>query len=254
MKKTMVIGMILAGVLGGFAGVDNVAILFSSQGPDFYADGEPVRDGEVYALVWTPAGATFGGIDADGKAVPPSVVALKAPVAKGGRCPDVLYEIDEGDAKANYPGGTWGVCLLDTRKFKSDADGVIVKDALTGKPVVESWGLNGNPVNGYGEMAANVSVRLGSVGGAPVAEVVASEVPESAKGFKFEKIDFAGDNVLYHVSGSSSNLRYGITAGDRPDDLKPDGTERYGKTGGDLVIIRPRKAGGEFLGLNLIRK
>ena len=252
--KKLLTGLVLVGALGAFAGVDNVAILFSSKGPDAYADGEPVRDGEVYALVWTPDGATFGGIDADGKAVPPSVVALKAPVAKGGRCPNVLYEIDEEDAKANYPGGTWGVSLLDTRKFKSDADGVIVKDALTGKPVVESWGLNGNPVNGYGETAANVSVRLGSVGGAPVAEVVASEVPESAKGFKFEKIDFAGDNVLYHVSGSSSNLRYGITAGDRPDDLKSDGTERYGKTGEDLVIIRPRKAGGEFLGLNLIRK
>lgn len=253
MNKILMMGMVLAGVLGAFAGVDNVAILFSSKGPDAYADGEPVRDGEVYALVWTPDGAKFGGIDADGKAVPPSVVALKAPVAKGGRCPNVLYEIDEGDAKANYPGGTWGVYLLDTRKFKADADGVIVKDALTGKPVVESCGLNG-PVNGYGETAANVSVRLGSVGGAPVAEIVASEVPESAKGFKFEKIDFAGDNVLYHVSGSSSNLRYGITAGDRPDDLKSDGTERYGKTGEDLVIIRPRKAGGEFLGLNLIRK
>ena len=254
MNKILMMGMVLAGVLGAFAGVDNVAILFSSKGPDAYADGEPVRDGEVYALVWTPDGAKFGGIDADGKAVPPSVVALKAPVAKGGRCPNVLYEIDEGDAKANYPGGTWGVCLLDTRKFKADADGVIVKDVLTGKPAVESCGREGNPVNGYGETAANISVRLGAVGGAPVGEVVASAVPESAKGFKFEKIDFAGDNVLYHVSGSSSNLRYGITAGDRPDDLKPDGTERYGKTGEDLVIIRPRKAGGEFLGLNLIRK
>ena len=254
MNKILMMGMVLAGVLGAFAGVDNVAILFSSKGPDAYADGEPVRDGEVYALVWTPDGATFGGIDADGKAVPPSVVALKAPVAKGGRCPNVLYEIDEEDAKANYPGGTWGVCLLDTRKFKSDADGVIVKDALTGKPVVESWGLNGNPVNGYGETAANVSVRLGAVGGAPVAEVVASAVPESAKDFKFEKIDFAGDNVLYHVSGSSSNLRYAVKTGDKPGDLKSDGTERYGKTGGDLIIIRPRKADGEFLGLNLIRK
>ena len=251
--KKLLTGLVLAGALGAFAGVDNVAILFSSKGPDAYADGEPVRDGEIYALVWTPDGAKFGGIDADGKAVPPSVVALKAPVAKGGKCPKVLFEIDEEDVKANYPGGTWGVYLLDTRKFKSDADGVIVKDAQ-GKPIVESCGLNGNPVNGYGETAANISVRLGSVDGAPVEAAVASAVPESAKGFKFEKIDFVGDKVLYHVSGSSSNLRYGIAAGDRPDGLKPDGTERYGKTGGDMVIIRPRKAGGEFLGLNLIQK
>lgn len=253
MKKTVLMGMVLAGALGAFAGVDNLAILFSSQGPDAYADGEPVRDGEVYALVWTPSDGTFGGIDADGKAVSPSVVALKAPVAKGGKCPNVLFEIDEADVKANYPGGTWGVYLLDTRKFKSGEDGVIVKDAQ-GKPVVESCGLNGNPVNGYGETAANISVRLGSVGGAPVPETVASAVPEDAKDFKFEKIDFVGDKVLYHVSGSSSNLRYAVKTGDKPGDLKSDGTERYGKTGGDLIIIRPRKADGEFLGLNLIRK
>ncbi|MBQ0033450.1 MAG: hypothetical protein KBT68_11720, partial [bacterium] len=195
----------------------------------------------------------FGGIDADGKAVPPSVVALKAPVAKDGKCPQVLFEIDEGYAKANYPGGTWGVYLLDTRKFKSDADGVIVKDAQ-GKPIVESCGKAGNPVNGYGKTAADISVRLGSVGGAPVEATVASAIPESAKGFRFEKIEFVDDNVYYHVSGSSSNLRYGITAGDRPDGLKSDGTERYGKTGGDLVIIRPRKPSGEFLGVNLIQK
>ena len=253
MKKTLLMSLVLAGALGAFAGVDNVAILFSSPGPDAYADGEPVRDGEVYALVWTPSKATFGGIDADGRAVPPSVVALKAPIAKGGKCPNVLFEIDEADVKANYPGGTWGVYLLDTRKFKSDADGVIIKDAL-GKPIVESCGLNGNPVNGYGETAANISVRLGTVGGAPVEATVASAVPEAAQGFKFEKIEFVGDNVHYHVSGSSSNLRYGVAAGDKPDDLKSDGTARYGKTDGDLIIIRPRKAGGEFLGLNLIQK
>ena len=74
MKKTMMMGMVLAGTLGAFASVDNVAITFSTPGSDTYRDGRTVLDGECYALVWTPAGATFGGIAADGAAVSPSKV------------------------------------------------------------------------------------------------------------------------------------------------------------------------------------
>ena len=61
MKKTMMMGLVLAGALGAFAGVDNVAITFSTPGPDAYRDGRTVLDGECYALVWTPTGASFGG-------------------------------------------------------------------------------------------------------------------------------------------------------------------------------------------------
>ncbi len=32
---------------------------FSTLGPDCYADGTIVRDGECYALVWSPTGTTF---------------------------------------------------------------------------------------------------------------------------------------------------------------------------------------------------
>ena len=65
MNKTTMMGLVLAGALGAFAGVDNVAITFSTPGPDTYKDGRQVLDGECYALVWTPTGAAFGGIAAD---------------------------------------------------------------------------------------------------------------------------------------------------------------------------------------------
>lgn len=184
-----------------FAGMDNVVIAFSTQGPDTYEDGTTVLDNEYYALVWTPTGATFAGIDSSGAAVTPSKVVLKAPVAKGGKCPDVLFEVNSDYAKANYPNGTWGVYLLDTRKFKTNAEGIIQQG------VVESWGRPGNPVNGYGEVGAQIKCASGvaSLGVAsPVATDVSSATPEAGKDVKISKIDVDKDYVYLHVTGSLS--------------------------------------------------
>ena len=246
MNKILMMGMLLAVALGAVAGVDNVAITFSTPGPDVYRDGRAVLDGECYALVWTPTGATFGGIAADGAAVLPSKLVLKAPVAKGGRCPNVLFEIDEDYAKANFPGGTWNVVLLDTRRFATDADGVIVKGE-DGLPKVASWGTGSSVVNDYGAAGSAV---VGTLGAASAADAVVSGSGAAfPKGFGKPKItDFRiiDGNVYITVKGSHGSMRYGVRSGKRIDALAGDDESRYGKTGGELIIVKPQRGESGF--------
>lgn len=230
-----------------FAGMDNVVLAFSTQGPDKYADGTAVVDGECYALVWTPAGATFAGIDSTGAAVAPSKVVLKAPVAKGGKCPDVLFEVDSDYAKANYPGGTWGVYLLDTRKFKTNAEGIILKGE------VASCGLPGNPVNGYGEVGAKIScasgvASLGVTGS--VSTGIPSATPEAGQNVKINKIDVDKDYVYLHVTGTLSSQIYGVQSGSKPGSLTPGEDLRYGQTGGEMIIVKPKTGDTGFFQVN----
>ena len=240
MKKSVAV---LFSVLSAaaFAGMDNVVVTFSSVGPDTYKDGTTVVDGESYALVWTPDGATFGGIKADGTAVPPSKVALTAPIAKDGKCPRVMFQIDEDYAKANFPGGSWGIYLLDTRVFATDANGVVQKDAQ-GKNIVT--GVSGKSVKGYGEVAAIDGTSLAQV----AVSTPASAGLASMANVRIRDIKFVGDNVLLYVEGANAG-RFELSIGSQPSTLVPDGKDRVG-TLEELIIARPKTAGGEFFQIN----
>jgi len=144
MKKILTVSLFTStfSVLSAFAAATDTMITFSTKGPDKYADGTTVQDGECYALVWTKTGAAFAGITADGKAVDTenSAVLVAAPLAKGGRCPTVVFEIDAGLAEG-CKGGAYGVYLLDTRLANGRVGGLNVQ----GDPVA---------VNGWGAVAA----------------------------------------------------------------------------------------------------
>ena len=250
MKKSMV--AVFAGLVSAaaFAGINNVLVTFSTVGPDFYADGSQVRDGECYALVWTPSGSAFAGINADGTAAGDSKVVIAAPVAKDGKCPAVTFQVDEDYAAANYPGGTWGVYLLDTRKFAADADGVIIKGE-DGKPVVESVG--GSTVNGYGAVATLSDSKMVSASASgSVNAATASTAPASAANLKINDIRFVGDNVYLYVTGSLSCLQYALQTGDKPNELvaPADGKAQYGKDDGEMIIVTPKKPGAQFFKVN----
>lgn len=250
MKKSAV--AVVAGFMSAvaFAGMNNVLVSFSTVGPDTYADGAQVRDGECYALVWTPAGSTFAGINADGTAAGDSKVAIAAPVAKDGKCPPITFQIDEDYAKANFPdGGTWGVYLLDTRKFAADADGVIITGE-DGKPVVESVG--GAVVNGYGAVKTLSDAKMVSASAnASVNAASASVAPAGAANLKINDIRFVGNNVYLYVTGSLSCLQYGLQTGDKPNELAPaDGNAQYGNDDGEMIIVTPKKPGAQFFKVN----
>jgi len=242
-KSLMMLGAAMMAAMA-FAGADNVIISFATPSPDKYADGTQVADGEVYALIWTAAGKEFAGVNGDGTLVgTDSKIVVKAPVAKDGKCPQILFRIDEDYVKANYPGGTWGVYLLDTRTFVVDEDGVIAKDG-EGKPAVKS--VNGGAVKGWGKVGDSVS---GSATASISVAAGASAGTASAANIKIERIAFDVDNVLLYVSGADAGI-YQLSSGDAPGALAADGKDRSGDGSGEAIIIRPKKAGGEFFQVN----
>ena len=54
MKKSVIAVFAGLAATAAFAGMNNVLVSFSTVGPDCYADGATVLDGECSALVWTP--------------------------------------------------------------------------------------------------------------------------------------------------------------------------------------------------------
>ena len=103
MKKTVFSA--LAAILVGtaFAAANDTLVMFSTKGPDTYADGTQVLDKECYALVWDKDSEPFS-VAADGTTTGGDIV-LFAPFAEKGRCPKVLFEVDaalrrHGDARS----------------------------------------------------------------------------------------------------------------------------------------------------------
>ena len=231
-----------------FAGMNNVIISFSTPGPDKYSDGTVVLDGEKYALVWTPAGESFAGISSDGSAGASKVV-LAAPVATGGRCPNVLFQVDEDYASANFKDGSWSVCLLDTRTYELDKNGKPVLDA-SGNRVVKAWGKNSNVVNGYGvvgvakTVAGGVLETAGGVAAAsetPASDTAAPEI----KGISFD------DNYVYvKIASTSPAFKYTLLSGDTPNAVANEGDSGFGSEKTDIILVSPKKPGGDFFKVN----
>ena len=123
--------------LAVLAASDDYLLTFSTPGPDRYVDGTIVPDGECYALVWAPAGKAFSGFNADGTAASAlDRVVLAGPLALGGKCRDSIFQVPKAEYDA-LEGGTWSVCLVDTRRANGVPAGV--KD---GKPLrVNRWGF-----------------------------------------------------------------------------------------------------------------
>ena len=252
MKKSMI--AILAGLVSAVAlaaSPNDVVLAFSTPGPDTYKDGATVVDGECYAVVWTRDGATFAGIDANGKAIgEDSKVVLKAALAKDGKCPSVVFRIPAdyvvdgvtvGDLTATD--GTWSVYLLDTRRFVADENGVITSE-------LASVG-GGNAVSDYG--FAGSAANLGSAdASSAVAAATQSGVPADASDLVISDIKFVGDNVQITVTGSLSSLAYELKSGDEPNALESpeDGKAQYGNTDGEMLIITPKMPGAQFFQVN----
>ena len=245
MKKT--IAFLVAGLCAGtlLAGMNNVVIQFSTVGPDKYADGTTVMDGECYALVWTPDGSEFQGINDKGEAAGDSKVAVKAPIAIGGKCPNVQFQIDETFANVNYPNGTWGVYLLDTRKFATEevtvtVDGKDVKQTkvlldANGKKIATGVDCKGT-VAGYGQVVSNVGRSLSSAGAkaGTVQSIPAGIQPPTIKDFKV----INGMAYLY-LQNTAPEVSYGVAAGQAPGSLAPVPQPPVLGGGSETIIITP---------------
>lgn len=230
MKKLMAIGMVSL-AMGAFAAADDTLISFSTPGPDTYADGKPVLDGERYALVFQPAGTTGAfAINGDGTTVNGKVV-LVAPLAKNGKCPPVVFEIDASDYEANYKNGTFAVYMLDTR-VKADAlylPGVAgMTDFVNGFAAATQM----TTASGQGNALAATAVDGASVG---VALEVESPTIASMK--------VANGKVTITVKGMSPAATYTVVSGTQIKDLS---TEVPAKRDGDVFEVDADQAGAFF--------
>ncbi|MBO7482519.1 MAG: hypothetical protein J6U17_01350 [Kiritimatiellae bacterium] len=232
------------------AGIDDAVLRFSTPGPEHYADMRMVVDGECYALVWSPVGTSFSGFNADGTAVSPSDrVVLAAPLAKGGRCPEVLFQVPAATF-AELKGGEWSVCLVDTR----NARGVPV-GALENIPQrVNRWGVVKSGVvlesaNSTGTTASSARLRAAASAstqrGTGTMAGILSEVPPGAASPTITAIDVADGKVRLEVSDTVPYLTYTLSSGETPEDMEEDASAELidGKAGG-AIEIRARETDG----------
>ena len=202
---------------------------FSTPGPDRYADGSVVRDGECYALVWSPAGTVFSGFNADGTAVSSrDRVVLAGALALGGKCRDAIFQIPAKDY-VELQGGEWAVCLVDTRMMNGVPAGV-----QDGKPLrVNRWGIISGGVNITDVGSSNLRLTAGGqassegrassrAAAATVRANKLSAVPPNLLPPQITAIDVGDGEVWLAVDGTVPYLSYTIVSGETPTDLKPD--------------------------------
>ena len=243
------IGACLAVLLacGAALGAANdTLITFSTAGVDRYADGSAVKDGECYALVWTRNGAQFAGLAADGQPVDAanSVLVLVAPIARDGKCPPTVFEINARFA-ARLADGSFDVYLLDTRNAAGRVTGV---------------GADGRPerVNGFGWVAKATGGGRGAtrpaddVGGSIAAGAAAvtavSAEPRDVPQPTIKAVKVAGGYAYLTVSGTSPCLQYRavqVGLGGQSGEIAAGATVD-GKAGEDIVIVTPAKGNAAF--------
>lgn len=242
MKKLMTMIGAVGLAFAATAAIDDALLAFSTVGPDKYADGTTVLDGECYALVWTKNGATFGGIAADGTAIAETdEIVLVAPVAKDGHCPNVLFQIDSAKADA-LADGTYGVYLLDTR--------VVGKDGATKPAGVNNGKLS--LVNGYGLTTKASKVGKATAGGATMAQEKDSEggqviaagaaAPKDLPQPKITSIKIEGDYVKLTVQNLPGFMRVSSGTTASADDTQGAAQATDGK-GGEVILYAPKTAG-----------
>ena len=207
-------GMFLLCSVFSYGSMQDRLARFSTPGPDCYTDGTIVMDGECYALVWSPAGTTFSGFNADGTAASSrDRVVLAGELAQDGRCPDAVFQIPAKVYEA-LAGGEWAVCLVDTRNLAGVPTGT-----RNGKPVrVNRWGIvsAARP-----RLAAAAPGGTRSVASAARANNL-SAVPPNLAPPQITAIEVADGEVWLGVDGTVPYLDYTIISGETPNNLKPD--------------------------------
>ncbi|MCQ2391810.1 MAG: hypothetical protein MJ240_10335 [Kiritimatiellae bacterium] len=208
MKKIMLALGVVGLSVAALAAVNDSLLMFSTKGPDKYADGTMVLDGECYALCYVTDAEAFA-IKADGTAAAGGEVLLTAPVAQGGKCPDLLYVVPAEKAEA-LTGGSYGVYLLDTRVKAADGS-VAPAGVVGGKAAV---------VNAAGSVATGGSVGTGTEGVASFNGTVVEGGSATALSVidkpAITAIKVEGAKVKLTVSGLSPAADYTVVAGSDP--------------------------------------
>ena len=239
MKKIHISMIAAMAACAAFAAADDVLVTFSTPGPDTYADGTTVLDNEYYALCWSTNFPDFK-INSDGTAEGGKVV-LAAPIAKDGRCPTIVYEVDATLAASDYVGGGWAVYMLDTRKFTRDGEGNLIASLSGTASKVNTSGQVGTANAGPGSVANLYGVTAQS------SEIAADEDTLRPE---ITSIRIVDGNVWVKAKNVAPYLAWGLAGGDTPDKIE---TAKGGSQSGmnadkddEITFVTPVKEGGEF--------
>lgn len=234
--------LMAASMLSG-AEITCSSIAFKTVGPDQYADGTMVVDGECYALVWSRDGV-FEGIMADGAPVDAAdrVVAI-FPCAKGGACAEQYVEIVDtlkfGDTFAID--GTFGIYLLDTRKFGED--GLVTVGRSNG-------------INKASPAVASVKAARNTIGAvvAPenaIAAMETTKLPTEVEDPVITDIKVGDEFVIITADKTSPLVNYAVQAGAT---LAAEGFTGAPKAGNGKIELIIEKPAGDSAFFKIIRK
>lgn len=220
-----------------FCAIDDQFLVFSTPGPDRYADGQSARDGEYYAVVCSPSGGSFAGFDSAGNLVDPQrdFLVCRLPLAKNGHCPRTTLAVP-----ANSLSGNVQIVLMDTRRpvteTPSELPATYANDA--GGYVVRGWSVtaggsaasvaNGAAIVGTGATTA-VSTERPDASGIPQPRITGFEVRD---GYVTLRVADTAPGVYYTVQQAGR-----ISSGFRPPVL--DAFAQAGVSEGEIVIRAP---------------
>lgn len=241
MKKSIALLVGALACSAAFAGMDNLRILFSTPGPDAYADGAVVQEGERYALVWKASEADTVTIAADGT-VTGGKILLVHETAEDGRCTPVLFQADDGWMTENgYNTGVWAVYMLDTRLAKGGFSPL----GADGLPTI---------VNASGVAKDSLSVSGYEPPAGAVESGVASALPAGVTAPVIKAIEVKGAFVHVTVENTFPMLQYTLEAGAAPGALELDkkASAQNGNESGTITIVTPKDGEAGFF--KVIRK
>ncbi|MBR4653894.1 MAG: hypothetical protein IKO72_11105 [Kiritimatiellae bacterium] len=245
MKKlaTCILALITAFAIAD--GADDAVVTFSTRGPDRYADGTTVMDGECYALVWSKDGV-FEGLSANGEPIDSAdQLVLVAPLAKDGHCPEIIFQLPASVA-TSLAKGVYEVLLLDTRV--TNASGATAPYGMVGGKL--------KVVNSYGEVAAGLSIAKSSGNGGLNADsnsevtgtsVAASNAkpPAGVAQPRIKQIRVIGDNVFLTVENLRGFMR--VQGGGTPGSVTTMSAAK--QTDGDsmdVTLVAPKLGSSGF--------
>jgi len=181
----------------------NLTLTVSTEGPDAYADGQPVQVGETYLLVYVKQGATFGGLYSDGTLVDSenNAIATRAYAVEGAKCG---FKAIQYAPELYAEGGSWVVVLLDTRKDDGTVGGLVAGQGVSVAASVP--GVNSTSLSAAGKTAAGGSglAAAGATrtpGGTPRPEIAALEPGEGAVNVRIKNFS---NGALYEVQSRTS--------------------------------------------------
>lgn len=234
-------------LVGANAAQNDLLISFSTKGPDTYADGTTVIDKECYALVWSPGKASEAVIAADGTAADGAKIVLVAPIAKNGRCPNVVYRVNAARVASEFDKGSWSVYLLDTRRYSYDEEGEPVVTLAGFKPDGTVRLVNASSKVGDASLKANAGDNVSLAAAVATTAAKPASLPEDLPQPKISGIEVRGGNVYVTVENAAPYLAYDLETGDTPDAVSRNVNHPCtGNDDGTVVLVAPAKESGAF--------